>query len=447
MQENQLMTERVSTLCLKFCIPAVISMAIAGMQTMVDGLFVGNVIGSDAMASVNIASPFMQLIIGISMVMSIGAQSYMGLTFGEGNEKKGQNIFKTSVILITIMGILVTVLGVFYHTQLASLLGANEVLFENVSIYIKTLAFYAVPMMWMFLFGFSNRIINKPELYFKAMIVSLVANVLLNYILIARLELGMIGAATATGLSYIAALIIVAIPMLNQKSAINIFSGTFDKTTIKPVLYNGSSEGINSIAAAVCAYVFNMAFMSVAGEDGVAAFTAINYIAYFGILLMFGISDGIGPLISYNYGSRQFERVHDILKIAYKGIGGVAIFIFIILIFFGRDLATLFIQGDTLLLDLAEIGAKIYAFSFLFNGFNIVYSGFFTAIGHARASVIVAAARGLLFILIGIFILPKLFGLNGVWLTVPFAEGCTFVISLQLLKTVHREMAQYSIEL
>ena len=121
----------------------------------------------------------------------------------------------------------------------------------------------------MFLFGFSNRLIGHPDLYFKGMLLSLVCNLFLNYILIAKLDLGIVGAAIATGMSYSSALLIVSHPLLSKKSIINVFSGTFDQTTILPVLYNGSSEGICSLSAAISAYIFNMAFMNIAGESGV----------------------------------------------------------------------------------------------------------------------------------------------------------------------------------
>lgn len=433
MQDNIILNGKISSVFLKFSIPAIISMLIAGMQTMIDGMFVGNILGPNAMASVNIATPFMQLIIGLSMIVSIGSQSFMGLNLGEGKVDKAQNVFKTFTIFVIVAGTIITIFGFTFNKQIASALGANEVLMNDVSLYIKTISIFAIPMALMFLFGFSNRIIEKPELYFKGMVLSLFTNITLNYILISKLGLGMIGAATATGLSYSSAFLIVVWPMLNKKNIINIFVGKFDKTCIYPVLYNGSSEGINSIATATSSYLFNMAFMKIAGEGGVAAFTAINYVAQFGTFLMFGISDGIGPIVSYNYGSKLNDRVEKILKLSYKVGLVVGIIIFITLFFFGKNLVTIFIKNNPDILSLATNGAKIYAFAFFMNGFNIINSGYFTAIGRAKESVIVAASRGLVFIIIGITILPSIFNINGVWMSVPFAELCTTIICVKLL--------------
>ncbi len=433
MQDNIILNGKISNVFLKFSIPAIVSMLIAGMQTMIDGMFVGNILGPNAMASVNIATPFMQLIIGLSMIVSIGSQSFMGLNLGEGKVEKAQNVFKTFTIFVIGVGVIITIFGFVFNNQIANALGANDVLIKDVSLYIKTISIFTIPMALMFLFGFSNRIIEKPELYFKGMVLSLFANITLNYVLIAKLGLGMVGAATATGLSYSSAFLIVVWPMVNKKNIINIFSGKFDKTCIYPVLYNGSSEGINSIATATSAYLFNMAFMKIAGEGGVAAFTAINYVAQFGTFLMFGISDGIGPIVSYNYGSKLNDRVEKILKLSYKVGLVVGIIIFATLFFFGKNLVMIFIKNNPDILSLATNGAKIYAFAFFMNGFNIINSGYFTAIGRAKESVIVAASRGLIFIVIGIVVLPMIFSINGVWMSVPFAEFCTAIICVKLL--------------
>lgn len=433
MQDNILLEEKVPKVFLSFCIPAILSMLIAGMQTMIDGMFVGNILGPNAMASVNIAAPFMQLILGLSMIVSIGTQSFMGLRIGEGNILKAQNAFKTFIIFIFVIGGIISVAGLGFSEQISDFLGASEVLRESVGKYVQTISIFTIPMAIMFLFGFSNRLIGKPDLYFKGMVVSLVCNLILNYLFIAKLNLGITGAAMATGLSYSSALLIVVSPLLKKENIINIYEGELDFTTLLPVLYNGSSEGIISLSTAVSAYIFNMAFMNIAGENGVAAFTAINYVGQFGVYILFGISDGIGPIISCSYGSELYERVKQTLKLAYCVGLIIGILIFIVLFFFGENLIKLFMSGDQHIIDLAAQGAKIYAIAFFMNGFNIINSGYFTFIGEAMKSVIIAASRGLIFIILGIILLPNILGINGVWATIPFAEIITLLLGITLV--------------
>ena len=434
MSENILGTERISKLFIKFSIPAIISMVIAGTQTIIDGIFLGNFVGQNALASVNIVQPFMQLIIGCSMIISIGSLSFIGRRLGEGRAKEAQDIFKTALICISGVSLTIALLGRLFSEDMAVLLGANEVLLEGVSTYIRTIAIFAPLMSLMFLCGFVGRTVGRPDLYLKGTILSVIVNISLDFIFIKQFGLGIMGAAFATGTAYTSALFIVVNPMLKRDNLVNVFKGEFDKSVIMPVFYNGSSEGVVSIATATTAYVFNMAFMKIAGEAGVAAFTTINYLSQFGILVMFGISDGIGPILSYNYGYKKHERLDDALKLASKVSTVVGLVLFFTLFLFGRQLVSMFAKGNEQILSLAVNGSKIYAFAFLICGFNIINSGYFTAIGDAKASIIIAASRGIVFIVLGMNILPILMGMSGLWLTVPFAEYVTFAIGVYMVK-------------
>lgn len=279
MSENILGTEKISKLFIKFSIPAIISMVIAGTQTIIDGIFLGNFVGQNALASVNMVQPFMQLIIGFSMIISIGSLSFIGRRLGEGRTKEAQDTFKTALICISGVSLVIALLGRLFDEEIAALLGANEVLLEGVSTYVRSIAIFAPLMSLMFLCGFINRTVGRPDLYLKGTILSVIVNISLDFILIKQLGLGIMGAAFATGTAYTSALFIVVNPMLKRDNVVNIFKGEFDKSVIVPMCYNGSSEGVVSIATATTAYVFNMAFMKIAREAGIAAFTTINYLS------------------------------------------------------------------------------------------------------------------------------------------------------------------------
>lgn len=436
MEENILGTDKISKLFIKYSIPAIIAMVISGAQIIIDGIFLGNFVGQNALASINIVQPFMQVIIGVSMVVGVGALSFIGRKLGEGKKEDAQNAFKTAFLFIIIIALIITIVGCLFSKEIAIILGASEVLLEGVSIYIRTIALFAPLMCLMFIFGFINRVVGKPEAYLGGMILSIIVNVSLDYIFIKELNFGIRGAAFATGIAYVSAFIIVILPMLNKKNIVNIFSGKFDKSLIMPMLYNGSSEGVISFSTATTAYLFNITFMNIAGEAGVAAFTIINYISQFGILIMFGISDGIAPILSYNYGKKRYDRLSDTLNLAYKVNLAIGVVLFFILFIFGKHLISLFTSGNEQVQNLAVRGSRLYAFSFLLCGFNIIRSGYFTAMGEAKASIILSASRGIIFIVLGINILPIFVGNNGVWLTVPFAESIAFIIGIYLLKRV-----------
>ncbi len=441
-RDNVLSKENIPMLFMKYCIPAVIAMIISGVQGMIDGMFVGNYVSSNGLASVNIAMPFIQLIVGLSMIISIGSQSYIGLNLGKDNKEKAQNCFKTFKIIIFVSAIIITILGLTFNTQIATLLGADSILLADSATYIKFISIFPTPMCLMFYIGFINRIVGKPEKYFYGSVLSIIVNITLDYIFIAQMELGVLGAALATGLAYTSALFIVVSPMLNKENVINFFVGKFSTESIKSVLYNGSSEGINSLSIAVTTFLFNTALIQISGPEGVAAFTAINYVGALGGMLLFGISDGIGPIISYNFGTNDYNRVKQLMKLSYICNFVFGIILFSLLFFFGEQLVGLFIKNDSVLINLAVSGGKLYGISFLLSGFNILNSGYFTFIGRGLESVIVAASRGIIFVSVGIFVLPVFFGINGIWLSVPFAEFCAVIVGLLLLKMTNKKIVK-----
>ena len=434
MQDNVLGTEKISKLFIKFSIPAILSLTIAGVQTMVDGIFLGNFVGTNAMASVNIAAPFMQLMIGMNLIIGIGGASYIGRSLGEGQVKRAQDIFKSACLFMIGLSIVILVLGFTFSHQLASFLGANDVLLADSSTYIKILALFAPFIGLSFILGVFVRCIGKPNVYLISSVASLFANIILNYVLIKQLKLGIVGAPIATGLSFTTSFLIAAIPFIKKSAVLNFFTGKFNWKLTGQLLYNGSSEGVSSLAAAISTFVFNMAFMRIAGEVGVSAFTAIGYISLFASLIVCGVSAGIGPVISYNYGAQLHDRVKQMMNISCKMamIMGTALVVLIFL--FGKYLIMMFVSDNEAVLDLALQGSKIYAFTFFFNGLNILFSGYFTSIGDALSSIIVAVCRGMIFILLGISILPQFIGISGVWMTVPVAEVLTLLVVICLLK-------------
>ena len=446
MQDNVLGTEKISKLFIKFSIPAILSLTIAGVQTMVDGIFLGNFVGTNAMASVNIAAPFMQLMIGMNLIIGIGGASYIGRSLGEGQVKRAQDIFKSACLFMIGLSIVILVLGFTFSHQLASFLGANDVLLADSSTYIKILALFAPFIGLSFILGVFVRCIGKPNVYLISSVASLFANIILNYVLIKQLKLGIVGAPIATGLSFTTSFLIAAIPFIKKSAVLNFFTGKFNWKLTGQLLYNGSSEGVSSLAAAISTFVFNMAFMRIAGEVGVSAFTAIGYISLFASLIVCGVSAGIGPVISYNYGAQLHDRVKQMMNISCKMAMIMGTSLVVLIFLFGKYLIMMFVSDNESVLDLALHGSKIYAFTFFFNGLNILFSGYFTSIGDALSSIIVAVCRGMIFILLGISILPQFIGISGVWMTVPVAEVLTLLVVIFLFKKGNLKKAPELVE-
>ena len=442
---NTLLTERLPRLFLLFVLPAVIPMVISGTQSMIDGIFLGRFAGVNAMASVNIAGPYMQIITGCTMVICIGTFSYLGRTLGENtNPQKAKDIFRTAVVSLAACALILMAAGLFLSRPLALLLGANEVLLDETALYIRTVAVFIPAICFMMHFGFTARLLEKPHLYLIATLCCVSCNVIMDYLAVKVLGLGVVGAAAATGLSYLSGLLVVVRPFLSRKSIVNLFEGTFHWDILRSSAFNGSSEGITSISAALTMYLFNTAFMGFAGESGVAAFTVINYAGNFVVLVMFGVSDGISTLVSYNYGAKLLLRVKKTLRAALMINFCIGLLIFTVLHLFSRQMVGIFVSDNEFVTAMAVQGAALYSFCFLMNGFNIVQSGYYTSMGDALASVIISASRGIVFISTGIFLLPQFLGINGVWLTPPFAELMTVLVCLIIgrVRSADREISE-----
>lgn len=442
---NTLLTERLPRLFLLFVLPAVISMVISGTQSMIDGIFLGRFAGVNAMASVNIAGPYMQIITGCTMVICIGTFSYLGRTLGENtNPQKAKDIFRTAVVSLAACALILMAAGLFLSRPLALLLGANEVLLDETALYIRTVAVFIPAICFMMHFGFTARLLEKPHLYLIATLCCVSCNVIMDYLAVKVLGLGVVGAAAATGLSYLSGLLVVVRPFLSRKSIVNLFEGTFHWDILRSSAFNGSSEGITSISAALTMYLFNTAFMGFAGESGVAAFTVINYAGNFVVLVMFGVSDGISTIVSYNYGAKLLLRVKKTLRAALMINFCIGLLIFTVLHLFSRQMVGIFVSDNEFVTAMAVQGAALYSFCFLMNGFNIVQSGYYTSMGDALASVIISASRGIVFISTGIFLLPQFLGINGVWLTPPFAELMTVLVCLIIgrVRSADREISE-----
>lgn len=432
MNEKVLGQENIIKLFIQYTIPAVISMVLAGSQTMIDGIFVGNYVGANALASVNIVNPFVRISFSVSIIIAFGALSMIGRKLGEGAIEKGQNIFRTALSLLLLFSTIYGVFGVFFSEIIGKWLGADAVLLKGVAIYLRTMAFFMIFRPLMILTGFANRMIGKPQLYLYATLATLVVNAVLDYIFIAHLHLGLMGAGLATGISYAVGAAVTILPLMKKGITLHLLKGHFDVSCIGEMLYNGASEGIGSGATALTTFLFNLEFMTRMGPTGVAAFTTVGFAMNFGSLLIFGIADGMSPIISYNFGSGQLKRVKKTIQYGLFFGGGIGVITCLFLFFGGTYLGGLFAKGSQEVIDLTANGARFLSVAFLFNFATIIYSVYYTSLGQAKSSAIVAFSRGFLWIVIGIKLWPMFIGFNGIWIAVPAAEMLTVVLILFL---------------
>ena len=434
MNENILGKANITTLFLKYSIPAISGMLFLGLNTIVDGFFVGNYIGVNALASVNIAMPFFSLMIAVGVVIGIGTQSIIGRKLGESNIKEANDAFKTSLILMLGVSLLLLVIAVGFTKQIAVLLGANEQLMPMVTTYISYEGLFLPFLGIMFVLDYVLKIMGKPVYAMLALVVDVISHMIFNYLLIVQLGLGIKGAALAAGLGHSIGFIMAIMPFIMGRTTLRLFQGSVKKELACNIIYNGSSEGVAELGTGITTFLFNITLMRYVGEVGVAAFTAISYLNFIGNNILIGLSDGVGAIISYNYGSGKMERVKKALRLAGFSALIIGVGVFTAISIFAREIIVIFLDANNdIVLNFAVYGAKLYALAFIVNGLNIVASGYFTAICKPQSSVLIALSRGIVWIGMGIVMLPKIFGIKGIWLTVPVAELLTLILSVSLM--------------
>jgi len=434
MRENILGTDSIQKLFVHYSLPAIAAMLFLGLNTIIDGLFVGNYIGTDALASVNLAMPFASVAIALSIVIGIGAQSSIGRMLGAGDSEKARDAFRTALILVFFLSMFFAIAAYLYPESIARLLGANERLLESTATYIRYTGIFLPFLTVMLVFDYALKTIAMPLYAMAALVVAVSSHMFFSWYFIAHLSLGIKGAALAMGIGCTVAFIMALLPFCTRHCSLQISKGSFDKKLAAHILYSGSAEGLTEIGTGVTTFLFNITLMRYAGESGVAAFTVISYLSFMGNNILIGLSDGTGAIISYNYGYKKEKRVKKALQLASASACCIGILIFFLLFFGSKEIVSLFLaDANPKVLEFAALGAKIYAFAFLVNGINIIVSGFFTAVGHPQNAALISLSKGFIWIGIGIFLLPAIFGIRGIWLTVPLAEGATILLSSVLL--------------
>jgi len=287
-KENILGTECIRKLFWQYSIPTIAAMLFLGLNTIVDGLFVGRYIGADALASVNIAMPFSSFLFAFSIVIGIGAQSLIGRKLGAGCIEAANAGFTTAVVLASGMGVLFTVVAVLFPVQIAHLLGANEHLLPQVAVYIRYLGMFLPFLALMMVLDYALKTVAMPVYAMVALVIAVGSHMLFNWLLIVKLALGLKGAALATGIGFAIAFTVAALPFFVKRTVLRAFAGRFDKNAARSILYSGASEGVSELGIGLTTFLFNITLMRYVGEVGVAAFTIISYLAFVATMYCLG---------------------------------------------------------------------------------------------------------------------------------------------------------------
>ncbi|WP_427340810.1 MATE family efflux transporter [Caloranaerobacter sp. DY30410] len=435
-----LKNDSVSKLFLNYLIPAVLGMLIMSLHIVIDGIFVGRGIGSDGLAAVNIVVPLYSIFEAIGIFIGLGGATVASIKFGEGKNEEGSSIFTQAIILATIISITITVLSELNIEKLAYALGTNDKILPFVKNYMRILLYFAPVFVLTDVLSCFIRNDRAPQLSMYAMAAGAIINCCLDYIFIFKFHYGISGAALATGTGNIFSIIILLTHFIFKKGELKFVRTRFALNDLIRIFRNGLPNFLSEISLAVVTLAYNLVLMKMLGEIGVSAYSIINYIHALMLMIFMGISQAAQPIISYNYGAKEYERVRESFKLAVRISIVFGICFFMSGILFGKDMVKLFNNNNIELIETATTGIKIYFINYLFMGVNMVTASYFQAIEKAEFSMIITLSRGLMFTITGLFILPKIFNITGIWITTPLAELLTLYICYFFIRRFKRKI-------
>lgn len=425
------------TLCslLRFAFPTIIMMIFMGLYTIVDTVFVSRFVNTNALSALNIVCPVINVTVGLGTMLATGGSAIAARKMGAGEEERASRDFTLILLTGTGVGIIIAVLGIIWIDELIWALGASKILFPYCKAYLSVLLLFTPACILQVLF--QNLIVTagRPGFGMVLSVSAGAANILLDYVFMVPLKLGIAGSALGTGIGYTIPVAAGMVFFLQKNGTLKFRKPVWDYKVIAESCFNGSSEMVGQTAAAITTFLFNRTMMKLLGENGVAAITIIIYSQFLLSTLYIGFSMGVAPIVSYNYGSGNHLRLHQILADCIKVIVAASIIMFAVSMCLGGPLVSAFSAEGTDVYRIARQGYTIFPFSFLFCGLNIFTSAMFTALSNGKISAVLSFLRTFGFITAGLLILPVFFQVTGVWLAIPAAEFLTIILSGYFLKT------------
>ena len=419
---------------IRFTVPSILMMIITSIYGVVDGFFISNFVGKTPFAAVNFIMPFLMVVGALGFMFGTGGSALIAKTMGEGNEEKAQKTFSMLVYATIISGVVISVTSIIFLRPIASFLGAEGTMLDDCVTYGRIIL-VALPFL-MVQYAFSSLVVTaeKPKLGLVVTIIAGVTNMIGDALFMVVLEWGVVGAALATAIGQVVGGIIPLIYFARKNSSrLKLGKPCWDGKALIKTCTNGSSELLNNISMSIVGMLYNAQLLKYAGENGVAAYGTIMYVNFIFLALFIGYSTGVAPIISYHFGAKNTDELKGLLKRSAVIILSSSAVMFIVAKFMATPLAKIYVGYDAELLSMTVHAFEIYAFSFLFAGIAIFGSAFFTALNDGLTSALIAFLRTLVFQISAVMLMPLIWGLDGIWMSVIFAEFMAVVVTLIFL--------------
>lgn len=418
------------TKLLRFTLPPIAMMIFTSIYGVVDGFFVSNFVGKTPFAAVNFIMPVLMVFGALGSMLGSGGSALIAKTLGEGDPDKAKRLFSLFVYLTAVCGVVIAVVAFVFLRQIAAMLGAEGAMLEDCVTYGRIILLALPAFMLQYEFQSFFVTAEKPQLGLYVIIAAGVTNMVLDALLVAVFPLGLVGAAAATALSqYVGGVAPIIYFSRKNTSLLQLAKTQFDGKALLKACTNGSSEFLSNVSMSVVGMLYNIQLMNYAGENGVAAYGTLMYVSMIFVGVFLGYSVGTAPVIGYHYGAGNTGELKSLLKKSLRIIGTLAVAMLITSEALARPLSLLFVGYDQELLAMTLRGFAIFSFSFLFAGIPIFGSAFFTALNNGLVSALISFLRTVVFETAAVLLLPRLWALDGIWMSTVVAEVVAAVVT------------------
>lgn len=417
-----------------FTMPPIMMMIFTSIYSVVDGYFVSNYIGKTPFAALNLIYPFIMIMSSVGFMFGAGGSALIAKTLGQKQPQKANMQFSLIVYTSIVLAIILSIIGIIIIRPVASLLGAQGEM-KDLCVLYGTIILIALPF-FVLQFEFQSLFITaeKPKLGLWTTIASGVTNMVLDWLFIAVFNWGLAGAAIATSLAqFVGGIVPIIYFSRKNTSLLKLSSTLFDSRTLIKTVTNGSSELMSNLSMSLVCMLYNIQLLKYAGENGVSAYGVLMYVSMIFIAVFIGYSVGTAPVISFHFGAKNHAELKSLLKKSILIILAASVLMVILGEVLAKPLSVLFVGYDKELLELTKRSFIIYSFSFLFAGFAIFGSSFFTALNDGLTSAVISFLRTLVFQVAAILILPLLFDTDGIWYSLIVAEVLAVAVTVLFL--------------
>ena len=420
---------------IRYTTATIASLMVFSLYSIVDGLFVSHGVGEYAMTAVNLSLPYTNVLFSIAVIFAVGTSTIVSIYLGEGKGERANSLFSQNFCVLLTIGLVVTVFVLCLAEPLARLLGAEGTILPYAVDYLTGLAPFSVCCIISYNLEILIKTDGFPRLALITVIIGCLTNCVLDYLAIFVLGLGIWGAATATGISQLVTCVIYLRHFLGRRSTFHLTRFRFDAKFYRRLIPIGISDGVTELCNGLMIFLFNRTILRCIGEDGLVSYTVIAYLNTLIINVLMGISQGMQPLVSFQYGRRDSSKIRTLLRYGLLTTAAVTIVFLLAIYLFTPQIVTVFLGADNLTLNAQTVSAlHRYSLCYLLLGGNVLIGGFLAAVERPRGAITISVGRGFAVQSVCLLLLAATVGGSSIWFAPAISELLCCLLSILFLR-------------